>query len=149
MSRTALLLRMTRDEAEKVRSEAVKCGDNMNAYVLSVATRAAVEDQLESEMNGHTSVQEDGQVTIGEPKPSSSKTALLVRCSVDEAARVREAASRRKMTIVGFIRHALRMSWEAENNKRGVTADRMPCGESEVGLRRLNCAFPARSSTTS
>jgi len=125
MSRAALLLRMTKDEAEKVRSEAVKCGEKMNAYVLRVALRAAVEDHLSS-ANGSV----PGELSDRTVPSSVPKTALLIRCSVKEAARIREAASRRKMTIVGFIRHALRMNWKAEHDKRGVTADR-----SAVALR--------------
>jgi hypothetical protein len=118
MSRTALLLRMTRDEAEKVRSEAAKCGENMNAYVLSVAMRAAVEDRPFFATIGSAA----GELHHRMPRSSDPKRALLIRCSVNEVSKIREAASRRKMTIVGFLRQSLRTTWQTEN-KRKETAD--------------------------
>ena len=118
MSRTALLLRMTRDEAEKVRSEAAKRGDKINTYVLRAAMHAAVDDGLFSRIDGCWS----GELPRPIRPSSGPKTALLIRCTAEEAAKIREAASRSEMTIVGFLRHSLRTSWEAEK-KRTETAE--------------------------
>ncbi len=39
------------------------------------------------------------------------RTTMLIRCTTDEAARIRSAAKRRDTTISGFVLHTLRCSW--------------------------------------
>jgi len=42
---------------------------------------------------------------------SGPKTAVLLRCSKDEASRIRETAKRRQTSISGFVRQSLKRSW--------------------------------------
>ncbi len=65
---------------------------------------------------------------------AKERTALLVRCSEEEAASIREAAKRERRTISGFILNAvlnrianqkkLEQAWEKGNRKsRAATAE--------------------------
>jgi uncharacterized protein (DUF1778 family) len=115
MPRKALLIRCSTDEAERVRSEAQRTHSKINSYVLNVALRAVqVEDQLFSTLNVYRSpdriFSQPSQASRCQD-PLSLRTALLVRCSDEEAARVREAAQRRRTTISAFVLRSLKLAW--------------------------------------
>jgi hypothetical protein len=114
MPRTALLIRCNTEEADKIRIEAEKQRRTISAYVLFIMVRAIqVEDRLVSSLNNRFSsmnqvLSRRALITRG------PRTAILVRCEVSEADRIRESARRREMPINAFVLHALKRSWSVD-----------------------------------
>jgi hypothetical protein len=113
MERTALLIRCSKEEAERVRIEADKQRRTISGYVLQIMGRAIeIENRLLAKINPYTAVNQvfNRKSLIG----AGPRTAILVRCSVLEAERIREAARRRDLPINAFVLGALRRSWAVE-----------------------------------
>lgn len=111
--RTALLIRCSVDEAATIRDRAERDRRTVSAYVL---TRLDAALQMEELLFARLSrFQEFNRISIRTPgRPPGPRAAILVRCSGDEAKRIREAARRRQTTISGFVLHALRRSWKVK-----------------------------------
>jgi hypothetical protein len=115
MDRTALLIRCSKEEADRIRIEADKQRRTISAYVLQITNRAIdIEERLFTKISPNSSLNQiaNRKSLIG----SGPRTAILVRCTVFEAARVREAARRRDVPINGFVLQTLRRSWASELN---------------------------------
>ena len=113
MERTALLIRCSKDEAERIRVEAEKQRRTISAYVLHIMSRMIeIEDRLFGKMNPYSPVRQvvSRKSLIG----AGPRTAILVRCSVFEAERIREAAHRRDFSINAYVLQALKRAWASE-----------------------------------
>ena len=109
MARTALLIRCTIEEADRIRVEADKQRRTISAYVLFIMVRAIqLEDRLFSTLNRYTTMNRRALIAPG------PRTAILVRCETSEADRIREAARRRDIAINAFVLQALRRSWNVQ-----------------------------------
>ena len=108
--RTALLIRCSAEEADRVRFEAQREGRTISSYVLRVSLHAVAAD--ERRFAGVTDYRSESlrrsQVVPGE------RTAILVRCDVAEAERIREVARRRDIPINAFILQALKSDWDQQ-----------------------------------
>jgi predicted HicB family RNase H-like nuclease len=126
MSRTALLIRCTTEEAGRIRIEADKQRRTISAYVLQIMARAVeVEDRLFASMNRYSTLNQalSRRAAIA-PGP---RTAILVRCEDTEADRIREAAHRRDIAINAFVLQALTRAWNVQMAPpAGVTATTAP-----------------------
>ena len=109
--RTALLIRCSVDEAASIRDRAERDRRTVSAYVL---TRLDAALQMEELLFARLSrFQEFNRLSIRAPaRPPGPRTAILLRCSEDEAKRIRATAERRQTTISGFVLHAIRRSWK-------------------------------------
>ena len=113
MSRTALLIRCTTDEAERIRIEAAKERLSLSGYILSAMTRTLHEEMLLSKLNDYRSmIAVSSRRALIAPGP---RTALLVRCSESEAERIREAAKRRELPINAFVLQGLKSVWTVQS----------------------------------
>jgi len=113
MERTALLIRCSKDEAERIRVEAEKQRRTISAYVLHIMSRMIeIEDRLFGKMDPSGPVRQvvSRKSLIG----AGPRTAILVRCSVFEAERIREAAHRRDFPINAYVLQALKRAWASE-----------------------------------
>jgi uncharacterized protein (DUF1778 family) len=113
MERTALLVRCSAEEAERIRIEADKQRRTISGYVLQITGRAVeIEERLLSRMNPYSVANQivSRKSLLG----AGPRTAILVRCSTSEADRIREAARRRDLPINAFVLMALRRSWASE-----------------------------------
>ena len=113
MSRTALLIRCTAVDAERIRTEAEKARLTISAYVLGIATKAA---ELEDRLSKSRTFEPN---QTGQPKAvseSGSRTAILVRCDDREAERIREAARHRNLPINAFVLQSLKRTWNAQSS---------------------------------
>ena len=107
--RTALLIRCSAEEATKTREEAAEQRRTMSAYVLNIVLRSLPYEEMRQP---HRSALSNRRASMhGDLWAPSPRTAILVRCSQYEAARIRAAANRRQATISGFVLHALRRAW--------------------------------------
>src|SRR5215467_632189 len=114
--RTALLICCSAEEAQKVRREAEHERRTMAGYVLNILLRAlTLEERLAARLSDF---QRLNRVLARTPVRSPGvRTAILVRCTVDEANRIRAAARRRDTTISGFVLHCLHRSWDISLGK--------------------------------
>src|SRR5215467_11034181 len=110
-NRSALLICCSVEEAQKIRREAQFEHRTVAGYVLNILSRALrLEERLAAQLN---SFQRLNRVLARTPiRAPGKRTAILVRCSVDEASRIRIAAIRRDATISGFVLHCLKRNWD-------------------------------------
>ena len=109
-NRTALLIRCSADEAAAIRDRAERDRRTISAYILTRLVAALrVEEMLFARLSRFREFnQAVARTSLHPPGPRS---AILLRCSVEEAKQIRVAAGRRQTTISGFVLHALRRSW--------------------------------------
>jgi len=110
-ARTALLICCSLEEAQKIRREARFEHRTVAGYVLNILARALrLEERLAAQLS---SFQRLNRVLARTPTHTlGQRTAVLVRCSVDEANRIRVAAKRRDTTVSGFVLHCLKRNWD-------------------------------------
>jgi uncharacterized protein (DUF1778 family) len=110
-NRTALLIRCSADEAAAIRDRAERDRRTISAYMLTRLVAALrVEEMLFERLSRF---REFNQAAARTPlRPPGPRSAILLRCSVEEAKQIRVAAGRRQTTISGFVLHALRRSWK-------------------------------------
>lgn len=115
MERTALLIRCSKEEAERIRIGAEKQRRTISGYTLQVMNRALdIEDRVFTKIGSYNPLnQVVSRKALIAPGP---RTAILVRCTVVEAERIREAARRRDIPINAFVLQSLRRSWASELN---------------------------------
>jgi hypothetical protein len=130
MSRTALLIRCSVQEAERIRIEARNEGRGISAYILNIMfTNVEAEDRLlASPPNYHTT---DSVLSRRAPIAPGPRTALLVRCSVAEATKLREAARRGEFSINAFVLQGIKRVWVVQNG-RSVQRTDISSGVQEV-----------------
>jgi hypothetical protein len=121
MTRTALLIRCNVEEADRIRIEAEKERRTISAYVLFVVSRAIqVEDKLFSTLSRYSAMNQVlSRRAMIAPGP---RTAILVRCEVAEAERIRQSAQRREIAINAFVLQALRRVWSVQNAPHAARA---------------------------
>ena len=113
MDRTALLIRCNVDEAARVRVEAERQRRTISGYILQITMRMVeIEDRLFAKLSTFRATNQilsrRALITPG------ARTAMLVRCNIGEADRIREGARRRDLPINAFVLQALRRAWTAE-----------------------------------
>jgi len=106
MSRTALLISCSAEEASKIRTRAEHDFRGVSAYVLNIVLRAV---ELDEKLLGQFHRLSPLSIPVRVP---GQRTAVLVRCSDEQASRIRAAAKRRKATISGFVLHCLIRNWD-------------------------------------
>jgi hypothetical protein len=113
MARTALLIRCSTEEANQIRIEAEKQRRTISGYVLLIMARAVqLEDRLFATLTPYNSMNQVlNRRALIAPGP---RTAILVRCEVAEADRIRQAAHRRDIAINAFVLLALRRAWNVQ-----------------------------------
>jgi hypothetical protein len=113
MARTALLIRCSVHEADKIRAESRKAQRTIGGYVLPLVLKAVTgDDQIFSKLEYFRPTERSSRLSSSSFIP---RTAILVRCSVEEAERVRQAAHRRSIPINAFVLGALKMIWSQDS----------------------------------
>jgi uncharacterized protein (DUF1778 family) len=108
--RTSLLLRCSPEHAAKVRHHAALEHRSVAGYLLFILERNLEID--EKYHDGYTPL----MVTQARAERNGEKeerTGIHLRCSVEQANRIRKAAARRQLSISKFIVFALQRSWRA------------------------------------
>jgi hypothetical protein len=71
-----------------------------------------VEESLLAKLSHY---QQLNRILSRKPIPSAGpRTAVLLRCSTQEADRIRVAAQRRETSISGFVLHSLHRAWQVK-----------------------------------
>jgi uncharacterized protein (DUF1778 family) len=111
MNRTALLIRCSVEEANQIRTKAMEQQNSISGYILQVMTRTAhVEDHAFANLSEFYRSQLVARRT---PNSSGPRTAILVRCGVDQAEIIRSAAQRRGLRLNAFVLESLRKGWDS------------------------------------
>ena len=119
--RTALLINCSRNEARQMRDNARAQRRTLSGYVLHIVLRTV---ELQEQM--YANFERVREVGSGaKPQPRST---VLIRCSREEAKRIRRAARLTAMTISGFVLRALHRSWEVARTIPELFPDPQPHG---------------------
>lgn len=111
-SRTALLIRCSKEEAGMVRAQAAAERRSISACIVNILERRMRIDEQYS--RGITqSFLENQAREFRLTHRIYNRTTMLLRCSVEEAQRIRIAASNRHMSISEFVAFSLWRHWEA------------------------------------
>jgi uncharacterized protein (DUF1778 family) len=110
----SLLLSCSRREAEQVRKKAALQRRTVSGYVINIVMRSVeFSDGLVSSLG---KLPPFFKLDRGkQAKGVAPRTTLHIYCTAEESKRIRGAASRRDMTISGFVLSCLRRSWETES----------------------------------
>lgn len=108
--RTALLISCSQEQAATIRKRAEFERRTMSGYVLRIVVRwLDLEDRLlvmQREGGRRLSVYQS-------VRASGRRATILIRCSKDEAQRIRAGAKRRSTTISWYVLNTLSLSWSA------------------------------------
>jgi uncharacterized protein (DUF1778 family) len=100
------LIGCSRDQANAIREMAAQHPRTISGYVLNIVMRKVELD--EGMFRRHHRLTLRRSVNWRAP---GARTTMIVRCSREEAWRVRTAARRREMTISKFVLDALQVAW--------------------------------------
>src|SRR5215475_9793888 len=118
LARTSLLIRLSHKDAARIRKEAASEHRSLSGYLLHVLERRfSIEEKLTLGASGPMSYLQT-RTTLGE-QVKALHTAVHLRCTVDEAARIRKYAARRQLSISDFVVFSLRRRWRAMAQLRG------------------------------
>ncbi|HKV25561.1 MAG TPA: hypothetical protein VJN93_13290 [Candidatus Acidoferrum sp.] len=110
--RTALIISCTVEQAAAIHQRAESERRTLSGYVLRIVSR-----WLDIEERLLISQQETGRPLSPylRVRPAGKRTTMLIRCSKQEADRIRAGAKRRFTTISWFIVQTLNLSWSAKD----------------------------------
>ena len=118
MSRTSLLIRLSHEDAVRIRKEASSEYRSVSGYLLYVLTRSFwIEEKVVGGVSKSFLCQQ-ARAIMG-PQTKKLHTAIHLRCTVEQAARIREYAARRQLSIGDFVVFSLRRLWIAAARLHG------------------------------
>ena len=114
-ARTALLISCSKEDARMVRERSKGERRPINSYVLNILMRSVEFQENLYERLERFSLSKDALTTTTFLSPGP-RTVFLLRCSVQDARRIRRIAKWRAQTISGFVVTMLRRSWNASES---------------------------------
>jgi hypothetical protein len=116
-ARTALLIRCSLEEAGALRAQARSEHRTISGCVLNIMERSLwIEQQYRHGITPSFNERIAREFRLRRPK--TERTSLLLRCSAEEAGRIRIAARNRQMSISDFIVFSVRRQWDAAEKLR-------------------------------
>lgn len=115
-SRTSLLIRCSRQDAQTVHAEASAQHRSVSGYLLYVLERSIWVD--EKALRG---LPYAIQITV--PPPAEGRIAIHLRCTAEEAGRIRASAKRRLASISNFVVFSLHRHWKSVEKVRNSSPD--------------------------
>ena len=108
MSRTALLIRYSYDDAVIVHDRAAAEQRTISGYLLHVLEHST---WIEEKYGAAFTSEPASRMHKRNQPVAVAETATLLRCSSEQAAAIRKAAGRRRMSISRFVRFSLHRHW--------------------------------------
>ena len=116
-SRTALTLRCSWQDASTLRAEALSEHRSISGCVLNILERQlSMQEQFVRGLSESFIQAKAREFRLLHRE--GNRTRMLLRCSEEEAERIRAMARRREMSISEFIVFCLRRHWEARGEAR-------------------------------
>jgi len=112
MLRTSLLIRLSREDAARVRAEASSEYRSLSGYLLYVLERSFSIEERVARGASESLLSKQARAVVG-PQLKKLHTAVHLRCTVEQAARIREHSARRQLSISDFVVFSLRRLWVA------------------------------------
>jgi uncharacterized protein (DUF1778 family) len=112
--RTSLILRCSQEHADKIRQHAAAEHRHVAGYILRLLEGNLRIEETYDDRFTLAMVRE----TLEERTRAANQTAIHVRCTTEQAARIRKAAARRELSISKFIVFAIERSWRAAERVR-------------------------------
>lgn len=110
-SRTALLIRCSQRDADAVRAQAFDERRTLSACLLNIIERSLwVDQQYAHGLTESFLAKQAMEFRLAHEK--GDRTTMLLRCSTDEAARIRAASRKRRMSISEFVVFSLWRYWK-------------------------------------
>ncbi|HTU35629.1 MAG TPA: hypothetical protein VMF66_17630 [Candidatus Acidoferrum sp.] len=106
--RTTLTIRCSQEEAAILHSQAAAEHRTLSGCLLNILERVLL---FEERYPGELTSLIHAEALIPPPKP---RTKILLRCSTEQADRIRRATVRRKTSISRFVVFSLRRHWKAK-----------------------------------
>jgi len=110
-SRTSLIVRLSLEDAARVRKEASSERRTSSGYLLYVIGRS-IRIEASAIRSRSVALSLQARELIG-PQNKKLHTAIQLSCTVDEAATIREYAAKRQLSIGDFVVFSLRRFWLA------------------------------------
>ena len=110
--RTSLLIRLSHQDAARIHKDASSEHRSLSGYLLNVLERSFVIEQKLAHGASAPMLSRQARATLGQ-QSKKLHTAVHLRCTVEEAARIREYAGRRQLSISDFVVFSLRRLWTA------------------------------------
>lgn len=109
-NRTALLIRCSKHEAASIRARAKAERRTISHFVLRIVLQAVeIEETIEGMWVSNPAFREQSRSFHKNPQRKvGPRTAILVRCSMEEAERIRAAAHRKNTMISDYVLHCVR-----------------------------------------
>jgi uncharacterized protein (DUF1778 family) len=117
MPRTSLLIRLSHEDAARIRKEASFEYRSLSGYLLSKLERSIRVEETFGPGHVKSLLSKQARALIG-LQDKKLHTAVHLRCTVEEAAKIREYAARRQLSISDFVIFSLRRSWQAVERLR-------------------------------
>lgn len=109
--RASLLMNCSKIEAQEIRARAILQRRTVSGYVLNIVLRAVgYDDHLSARVH---SLRDSLSAWSRRTESPGPRTTMHLHCSVEEARRIRDAATRRSTTMSAFVLHCLHLSWQA------------------------------------
>jgi len=113
MPRTSLLIRLSHEDAARIRKGAAAEYRSLSGYLLYVLARSCqIEDKVVVGKVSGSLLAKQARATIGW-QDRKNRTAIHLRCTVEQAARIREYAAKRQLSIGDFVVFSFRRLWIA------------------------------------
>lgn len=113
MPRTSLLIRLSHEDAARIREEASSEYRSLSGYLLRKLHRGfQIEEKLGTGQVKSLLSTTRARGIIG-PQDKRRHTAAHLRSTAEGAAEIREYAARRQLSISDFVVFSLRRSWQA------------------------------------
>ena len=118
MPRTSLLIRLSHEDAARIRAEASSEYRSVSGYLLHVLDLSfRIEERVVREAS-ESLLSKQARAIVG-PQDKKLHTAVHLRCTVEQAAGIREHAARRQLSIGDFVVFSLRRLWAAVERLHG------------------------------
>ena len=117
MPRTSLLIRLSHEDAARIRENASSEYRSLSGYLLRQLQRSFLIEETYAPGQVKSLLSRQARAIIG-LQCKKLHTAVHLRCTVGEAAKIREYAARRQLSISDFVVFSLRRSWQAVERLR-------------------------------
>jgi len=116
--RTSLLIRLSHEDAARIHQEAASEHRSLSGYLLNVVVRSFVIEQRVSHGASAPMLSMQARAALG-PQFKKLHSSVHLRCTVEEAERIRAYSARRQLSISDFVVFSLRRLWRAREQLRG------------------------------
>jgi len=107
-----LLIRLSHEDAARIRKEASAEHRSLSGYLLNVLERSFFIEQKVAHGASTPMLSRQARATLGQ-QCKKLHTSVHLRCTVEEASRIRAYAARRQLSISDFVVFSLQRLWIA------------------------------------